>query len=46
MNMGHRGDRALRKCGWVNEAALAGFAKKSLPTLKEHKKLAEKLPGQ
>jgi putative membrane protein len=25
---------------------LAGFAKKTLPTLKEHKKLAEKLPGK
>jgi putative membrane protein len=25
---------------------LAGFAKKTLPTLKEHKRLAEKLPGK
>ncbi len=27
------------------DAALAGFAQKTLPTLKEHKQLAEKLPG-
>ena len=33
---------------WMGEhkGDFAGFAKKTLPTLKEHKKLAEKLPGQ
>ena len=29
-----------------SDADFSGFAKKTLPTLKEHKELAEKLPGQ
>jgi hypothetical protein len=28
------------------DAELAGFARKTLPTLRERKKLAEKLPGK
>lgn len=28
------------------DAEIAGFAKKTLPTLKQHKQLAEKLPGK
>jgi predicted outer membrane protein len=29
-----------------DDAAVAGFAKKTLPTLKEHKQLAQKLPAE
>ncbi len=29
-----------------NDAEFAGFAKKTLPTLKEHKQMAQKLPGR
>lgn len=30
----------------TSDADIAGFAKKTLPTLKEHKQLAERLPGK
>jgi putative membrane protein len=47
MNMGHADAIELfESAAGSNDASLAGFAKKTLPTLKEHKTLAEKLPGQ
>ena len=47
MNMGHTNAIELfESAAESSDASLAGFAKKTLPTLKEHKKLAEKLPGQ
>jgi putative membrane protein len=46
MNMGHADAIELfEKQSRSGDAALAGFARKTLPTLKEHKQLAEKLPG-
>jgi putative membrane protein len=47
MNMDH--DKAIdlfEATSQSSDAELAGFAKKTLPTLKEHKQLASKLPGQ
>ncbi len=47
MNMDHSKAIALFEGATRSkDAELAGFAKKTLPTLKEHKKLAEKLPGK
>lgn len=47
MNMGHSDAIELfEKESRSGDATLAGFAKKTLPTLKEHKELAGKLPGQ
>ena len=47
MNMDHSKAIALfESAANASDAELAGFAKKTLPTLKEHKKLAEKLPGK
>ena len=47
MNMGHSDAIDLfEKETRSGDAALAGFAQKTLPTLKEHKQLAEQLPGQ
>jgi putative membrane protein len=47
MKMDHSKAIALFEGGSKStDAELAGFAKKTLPTLKEHKKLAEKLPGK
>ena len=46
MNMDH--SKAIALFEGASQAAdqdMASFAKKTLPTLKEHKKLAEKLPG-
>jgi putative membrane protein len=46
MNMGHsEAIELFESAAGSSDASLAGFAKKTLPTLKEHKKLAEKLPG-
>jgi putative membrane protein len=47
MNMDH--DKAIdlfEATSQSSDAELAGFAKKTLPTLKEHKQMASKLPGQ
>lgn len=47
MNMDH--DKAIELFEAASnspDADLAGFAKKTLPTLKEHKEMASKLPGQ
>ena len=47
MNMDH--DKAIDLFEATSESSdtdLAGFAKKTLPTLKEHKQMASKLPGQ
>ena len=47
MNMDHSRAIALfESAAKLPDPDFAGFAKKTLPTLKEHKKLAEKLPGQ
>jgi putative membrane protein len=47
MNMDHSKAIALFEAGSKSaDADLAGFAKKTLPTLKQHKQLAEKLPGK
>lgn len=47
MNMDHSKAIALFEGATRStDAELAKFAKKTLPTLKEHKKLAEKLPGK
>jgi putative membrane protein len=47
MNMDHSKAVALfEAASKSSDADLAGFAKKTLPTLKEHKQLAEKLPGK
>jgi putative membrane protein len=47
MNMDHSKAIALfESAAGSNDPDLAQFAKKTLPTLKEHKALAEKLPGQ
>ena len=47
MNMDH--DKAIElfeAASKSSDADLAGFARKTLPTLKEHKEMASKLPGQ
>jgi putative membrane protein len=47
MNMDH--DKAIdlfEAASQSSDADLAGFATKTLPTLKEHKQMATKLPGQ
>jgi putative membrane protein len=47
MNMDHSKAIALfESAAGSNDPDLARFAKKTLPTLKEHKALAEKLPAQ
>lgn len=47
MNMDHSKAVALfEAASKTSDADLAGFAKKTLPTLKQHKQLAEKLPGK
>lgn len=47
MNMDHKKAIALFEAASKSkDADLAGFAKKTLPTLKQHKQLAEKLPGK
>jgi putative membrane protein len=47
MNMDHSKAIALFEgASKSSDTELAGFAKKTLPTIKEHKKLAEKLPGK
>jgi len=47
MNMDHSKALALFESATSSsDADLAQFAKKTLPTLKEHKALAQKLPGQ
>jgi putative membrane protein len=47
MNMDHSKAIALfESAAGSNDPDLAQFAKKTLPTLKEHKELAQKLPGQ
>ena len=47
MNMDHSKAIALfESAAGSNDPELAQFAKKTLPTLKEHKALAQKLPGQ
>lgn len=47
MNMDHSKAIALFEgASKSTDADLAGFAKKTLPTLKEHKKMAQKLPAQ
>jgi putative membrane protein len=46
MNMDHSKALALFEgASQSSDADVASFAKKTLPTLKEHKKMAEKLPG-
>jgi putative membrane protein len=46
MHMGHARAVALFEAAANSpDAAVSGFAKKALPTLREHQKLAEKLPG-
>jgi putative membrane protein len=46
MHMGHTKAVALYEAAANSpDAAVSGFAKKALPTLREHKQLAEKLPG-
>lgn len=46
MHMGHIKAVALFEAAANSpDMAVAGFAKKTLPTLREHKQLAEKLPG-
>jgi len=47
MNMDHTKAISLFEAATKSsDADFAGFAKKTLPTLKEHKELATKLPGQ
>lgn len=47
MNMDHTKAISLFEAAAKSpDADFAGFAKKTLPTLKEHKEMAEKLPGQ
>ncbi len=47
MNMDHTKAIALfESASKSSDADLAGFARKTLPTLREHKQLAEKLPGK
>jgi putative membrane protein len=47
MNMGHSKALALFEAATKSpDPQLAAFAKKTLPTLQEHKQLAEKLPGK
>jgi putative membrane protein len=47
MNMDHtKGIELFEATTESSDADLAGFAKKTLPTLKEHKQMASKLPGQ
>src|SRR5690242_12938136 len=46
MHMGHTKALALFEAAANSpDAAVSGFAKKTLPTLREHQQLAEKLPG-
>jgi len=46
MNMDHSKAVALfESASKTSDSDIAGFAKKTLPTLKEHKQLAQKLPG-
>ena len=47
MNMDHNKAISLfEAASRTSDADLAGFAQKTLPTLKRHKQLAEKLPGK
>jgi putative membrane protein len=47
MNMDHiKAISLFEAASKSSDADFAGFAKKTLPTLKEHKKLASQLPGQ
>lgn len=47
MSMGHIKAVALFEAAANSpDPAISGFAKKTLPTLREHQKLAEKLPGE
>jgi putative membrane protein len=47
MNMDHtKAITLFEAASKSSDADFAGFAKKTLPTLKEHKKLASRLPGQ
>jgi len=47
MNMDHTKAISLfEAASKASDADVAGFAKKTLPTLKEHKKMAGELPGQ